>query len=32
VVGEILADIAMNGSSGHRIDLFSPNRFRAHGN
>jgi sarcosine oxidase len=28
VVGEILADLAIDGSTGHPIGLFSPNRFR----
>lgn len=29
VVGEILADLAIDGATRHPIDLFSPNRFRA---
>ncbi len=29
VVGEILADLAIDGVTRHPIDLFSPNRFRA---
>lgn len=29
VVGEILADLALDGATGHPIDLFRPERFRA---
>jgi sarcosine oxidase len=29
VIGEILADLATNGTTAHPIDLFSPGRFRA---
>jgi sarcosine oxidase len=29
VVGEVLADLAIDGTTGHRIELFSPARFRA---
>jgi sarcosine oxidase len=30
VVGEILADLAIDGATRHPIDLFSPTRFRPH--
>jgi sarcosine oxidase len=29
VIGEILADLAIDGTTGHPIDLFNPSRFRA---